>query len=58
MGSDLNKDKSAVLHITLNKRVNYAGETLQGAVHLNCLKPRQYRFLNLIIKGEEEVLWS
>ena len=37
MGSDLNKDKSARLFLTLNKRVYYAGEMVEGSVHLNCL---------------------
>ena len=52
MGSNLNKDKSARVYITLQKRVYFAGEMIEGSVHLDCLENRPYRSLMLIFKGD------
>jgi hypothetical protein len=58
MGFSLSKDKHLTLYITLNKSIYYAGEMVEGAVHINCSADRPYRFLNLIIEGYEEVKWN
>jgi hypothetical protein len=58
MGSSINGDKDAKLFVTLRKRVYYAGEMVEGAVHLNCSAERYYRFLNLLIEGQEQIRWS
>jgi hypothetical protein len=57
MGNDLNKDKDVQVYLALDKSMTYAGEIVTGAVHINCIKDRQYRTLDLVIKGEEKVGW-
>jgi hypothetical protein len=58
MGCALNSDKAVRIFVTLGKRVYYAGEMVEGAVHLNCLEERPYRSVSIIIRGKERVMWS
>lgn len=58
MGSSLNKDSTLVIYLTLNKRVYYAGETLQGVVHIDCKANRPYTQLFLKVEGYENVHWE
>jgi hypothetical protein len=58
MGNDLNKDKNVQVFLTLEKLKYYAGEAVNGAVHIVCLQPRPYNFIDLRITGQEHVRWS
>jgi hypothetical protein len=60
MGSllDSGSDKDVRIFVTFSRRVYYAGEMVEGAVHIHCLNPRPYRTINLIIRGEEKVRWT
>ena len=59
MGSSFNKDPHAQLFITLDKHINYAGQMVSGAVHINCTADRIcYQQLRLRIDGKEHSYWS
>ena len=59
MGSSFNKDPHAQLFITLEQHINYAGQMVSGAVHINCTADRLcYQQLRLRIDGKEEVCWT
>ena len=58
MGSFLNKDPHLFIYITLSKRFYYAGETVEGAVHVDCKANRPYKQLCLRIHGSEKIHWS
>lgn len=58
MGSSQNKDPNIDIYITLNKRIYYAGETLEGAVHLDCRANRPYTQIFLRLHGHERVHWE
>lgn len=58
MGSALNKDSNVKIHMTLAKRVHYAGEYVEGAVHVVCLENRPYRNVHIRLEGKEEIHWS
>lgn len=58
MGSSQNKDPLLFIYITLNKRFYYAGETVEGAVHVDCKANRPYTQLCLRIHGSEKIHWS
>ena len=58
MGSFFNKDPHLFIYITLSKRFYYAGETVEGAVHVDCKANRPFTQLCLRIHGSEKVLWS
>lgn len=51
MGSSQNKDPLLFIYITLSKRYYYAGETVEGAVHVDCKANRPYTQLCLRIHG-------
>ena len=40
MGSSLNSDKDIQIYLTLNNSMFYAGEHVEGVVHINCLTNR------------------
>lgn len=58
MGSSQNKDPTLFIYITLSKRYYFAGETLEGAVHIDCKANRPYNQLFLRIHGSENVHWQ
>ena len=58
MGSSLNSDPKVRVYLTLKNRMAYAGQTVEGAVHINCYEDRPYRFLHLRIKGKERIMWA
>ena len=58
MGASLNSDKQVKIYMTLDKRVYYAGETIQGSVHIICKVDRPYRFVRVKFEGREEVEWD
>jgi hypothetical protein len=53
-----NVDLNVRMFMTFSKRVYYAGEMVEGALHIHCLNPRPYRSIYLIIRGEESVRWT
>lgn len=58
MGSSQNKDPTIDIYLTLSKRVYYAGETVEGAVHINCKANRPYTQIFLRLHGHESVHWE
>ena len=54
MGSFFNKDPHLFIYITLSKRFYYAGETVEGAVHVDCKANRHFKQLCLRIHGSEK----
>lgn len=58
MGSSLNKDPTIQIFLTLSKRVYYAGETVEGVVHIDCKALRTYSRLFIRIRGSENVHWQ
>jgi uncharacterized protein YfaS (alpha-2-macroglobulin family) len=57
MGGVHNKDKFVQIYLTLNQRKYYAGDTVEGAVHILCLEDTPYKYLELKITGHEKVEW-
>jgi hypothetical protein len=51
MGSSQNKDPTLVIYITLSKRMYYAGETVEGIVHVDCKANRPYNQLYIRLHG-------
>ena len=50
--TNLNKDPNTRIFVTLKNRVHYAGQMVEGAVHINCIEDRPiYQFVNLRIRG-------
>lgn len=58
MGSSQNKDPTLNIYVTLSKRYYYAGETVEGVVHVDCKANRPYNQLMLRLHGSESVHWS
>lgn len=58
MGSSQNKDPTLNIYITLGKRFYYAGETVEGVVHIDCKANRPYTQLFLRLHGSECVHWE
>ncbi len=58
MGSSQNKDPNLFIYITLGKRFYYAGETLEGTVHIDCKADCSYTQLFLRLYGSECVHWE
>lgn len=51
MGSSQNKDPHISLYITLAKRMHYAGEAVEGVVHVDCKAQRPYTSLYIKLHG-------
>lgn len=51
MGQTQNKDPNILLYISLNKRMHYAGEVVEGIVHVDCKANRPYTQLIIRIIG-------
>ena len=58
MGSSQNKDPTIQIYLTLSKRMYYAGETVEGVVHIDCKANRAYNQLFIHIHGSESVHWT
>jgi hypothetical protein len=58
MGFVLSRDLNIKLYITLKQVFYVAGERVEGAVHILCTADRPYRFLSIIVEGEEETKWA
>jgi hypothetical protein len=54
----LNSDKNVQLLVELQKRVYYAGEEVQGVVHLQVQAQTYYRQLDLVVVTREYVSWD
>ena len=51
MGASESRDESLQIYIALDKPFYYAGDHVQGVIHVNCLAERLYRFLAFLLKG-------
>jgi hypothetical protein len=49
------KDPNLDIYFTIEKNLYFAGEIIQGEVHINCKKKSNYHNLSLMIKGVEHV---
>lgn len=59
MGSSKSQpDPNAQIYTTLNKKVYFAGEVVEGVTHINCTADRPYDFLQIRINGKEHTRWS
>ncbi len=58
MGTSQNKDPNISIYVSLTKRLYYAGETVEGMVHVDCTAPRPYTELYIKLYGKEEVHWT
>jgi hypothetical protein len=53
MGSSQSKDKALRIFITLSKHKYYSGDTVEGAVHLDCKADRPYNRLFIRLYASE-----
>ena len=57
--TNLNKDPNARIFLTLKNRIHFAGQMVEGAVHIQCLEDCPvYNFINLRMLGLEEIMWT
>ena len=49
-GIDLS-DPRLKIRITIDKAFYYAGDLVQGVIHVNCLAHCPYRFLEFLLQG-------
>lgn len=58
MGSTESIDERVDIYLELSKPFYYAGEWIDGTVHINCKQVTQYGGLNLRLEGREYCHWS
>lgn len=51
--SSLNADENLRIYLSLTKPSYYAGEYVQGTIHINCLENRPHQNLLIKIEGKE-----